>query len=324
MPLLIGTDEAGYGPNLGPLVITAVTWIVPDDVHPEDLPKLLNDIVTDHVDRTGQRLHIADSKQVYQAGKSLGGLEQGVLAFLRTMNARPGSLCELGDLLKSPDFQEGYAELFGKMDFADIPLPVTDCQNELDLKANRLTDALNRTQIQCERIESRVIFAEEFNQRVDVAGSKGVVLSEATLQLISNAVTAARSGPHRESAQSGWVICDKHGGRNRYDGLISDAFDDEFVFRVKESRERSIYRAADLEFCFRTKAEEVMPVALASMVSKYVRELTMKQFNLYWQSLIPDLKATKGYPVDAARFWDAIESTVERLQLDKRWIWRNR
>ena len=29
MGYLIGTDEAGYGPNLGPLVITATTWHVP-------------------------------------------------------------------------------------------------------------------------------------------------------------------------------------------------------------------------------------------------------------------------------------------------------
>ena len=30
MAFLIGTDEAGYGPNLGPLVISATVWEVPD------------------------------------------------------------------------------------------------------------------------------------------------------------------------------------------------------------------------------------------------------------------------------------------------------
>ena len=30
MSYLIGTDEAGYGPNLGPLVISASVWHVPD------------------------------------------------------------------------------------------------------------------------------------------------------------------------------------------------------------------------------------------------------------------------------------------------------
>ena len=31
MPYLIGTDEAGYGPNLGPLVISTTAWRLPDD-----------------------------------------------------------------------------------------------------------------------------------------------------------------------------------------------------------------------------------------------------------------------------------------------------
>ena len=37
MAYLIGTDEAGYGPNLGPLVISATVWEVPDDVGGENL-----------------------------------------------------------------------------------------------------------------------------------------------------------------------------------------------------------------------------------------------------------------------------------------------
>ena len=31
MAYLIGTDEAGYGPNLGPLVISATLWEVPEE-----------------------------------------------------------------------------------------------------------------------------------------------------------------------------------------------------------------------------------------------------------------------------------------------------
>ncbi len=29
---VIGTDEAGYGPNLGPLVISATLWETPDEL----------------------------------------------------------------------------------------------------------------------------------------------------------------------------------------------------------------------------------------------------------------------------------------------------
>ena len=31
MGILIGMDEAGYGPNLGSLVVAATAWEVPDD-----------------------------------------------------------------------------------------------------------------------------------------------------------------------------------------------------------------------------------------------------------------------------------------------------
>lgn len=322
MPLLIGTDEAGYGPNLGPLVITSVTWILPDDTHPADLGSKLSSIISDKVDRQHKTLHVTDSKQVYQAGKSLQNLELGVLAFLKTMGIQPPNLSALGNELAATEFDLGYEALCGGEVSEDLTLPVTDCQPILDDLSQRLSDDLEVAGIFCAKIESRIIFAEEFNRLVEAAGSKGVVLSEATMMLVRNAVDAARSGQHAGAAESGWVVCDKHGGRNRYDELISGAFDDELVFRIEESRPSSRYRASELEFCFRTKAEELMPVALASMVSKYVRELTMEQFNRYWQSQVESLKPTKGYPVDAARFWGQIKPAVEALGLDKQTVWR--
>lgn len=46
MPCLIATDEAGYGPNLGPLVISASVWEVPDGVRSEDLYRCLDKVVS--------------------------------------------------------------------------------------------------------------------------------------------------------------------------------------------------------------------------------------------------------------------------------------
>ena len=53
MPYLIGTDEAGYGPNLGPLVISATAWQVPENVRAEDFYHLLENTVAPAPNRPG-------------------------------------------------------------------------------------------------------------------------------------------------------------------------------------------------------------------------------------------------------------------------------
>ena len=46
-------------------------------------------------------------------------------------------------------------------------------------------------------------------------------------------------------------------------------------------------------------------VALASIVSKTIRELWMDVFNDYWCERVPGLKRTAGYHTDAKRFRDS-------------------
>ncbi|MEX2172477.1 MAG: hypothetical protein WD851_24360 [Pirellulales bacterium] len=102
MALLIGVDEAGYGPNLGPLVIAATAWEIADcglriadypfsnqkssiinhkSPSPPDLYKLLRRAVTRAPD--GKRVAIADSKALYKPAIGLMHLEYGVLTALR-------------------------------------------------------------------------------------------------------------------------------------------------------------------------------------------------------------------------------------------------
>jgi hypothetical protein len=67
-----------------------------------------------------------------------------------------------------------------------------------------------------------------------------------------------------------------------------------------------------------------LPVALGSMLSKYLRELHMILFNRYWCERRPDLKPTAGYSVDARRFLEDIaplrrELGIEDQLLIRRW-----
>src|ERR671929_576102 len=98
---------------------------------------------------------------------------------------------------------------------------------------------------------------------------------------------------------------------------------------VEEGMARSVYRVHGLGrpvvFTFQPRADaEHFGVALASMASKYLRELLMREFNAFWQTHVPGLKPTAGYPGDAARFYQAIAAMAQHLGLAEEVVWRKR
>ena len=60
------------------------------------------------------------------------------------------------------------------------------------------------------------------------------------------------------------------------------------------------------------------------MTAKYLRELSMRAFNAYWASHVPNLKPTAGYPVDARRFKREIAVAQKSLEIDDCLLWRSR
>src|SRR5262249_19953522 len=82
MAWIIGIDEAGYGPNLGPFVTSSAAFRVPDGDGTVNLWQLLPTVVRRAVDPMDGRILIDDSKAVYSTARGLLGLEHGVLATL--------------------------------------------------------------------------------------------------------------------------------------------------------------------------------------------------------------------------------------------------
>src|SRR5437879_3669799 len=97
MAWIIGIDEAGYGPNLGPLVMTAVACRVPDRAAGADLWQLLGSAVRSGREEDDGRLLVDDSKVVYSTVRGLLGLERGVLATLWRGNGTAAALRHLID-----------------------------------------------------------------------------------------------------------------------------------------------------------------------------------------------------------------------------------
>jgi ribonuclease HII len=65
-------------------------------------------------------------------------------------------------------------------------------------------------------------------------------------------------------------------------------------------------------------------IALASIFSKYFRELSMIRFNRFFQSFVPYLKPTSGYYVDSKRFIRCIMPIINKFDLDKNNFIRNK
>ncbi len=133
MPYVIGTDEAGYGPNLGPLVITASVWQVPRDHLGVDLYQRLEaaDAAAKPENHRSAKSLFADSKRLYTPGGGLAKLERGVLASIyvlpRPLPTSWRSLFHFCDAESVPQLDE----LIWYREF-DRPLPVAISPQEVE------------------------------------------------------------------------------------------------------------------------------------------------------------------------------------------------
>jgi hypothetical protein len=333
--LVIGMDEAGYGPNLGPLVVTATVWEVPGHPRDTDFWSHFAEVCCASPEKGDARLHVADSKQVYNASRGLASLERSVLAALSMGSIPCRSFHELWRALTRSDTRPAcrsgqprsrrggdkpaacHYEPEPWFDGDDLPLPHSPQCDDLTEPARRWRDCCDRSGLRLRGIRSDLVLTNRFNNLTRAADSKGIALSRISLQLLRSVWQPGEDEP-------AWIIADKHGGRNRYDDLLAEILDGEMIFRLREGTERSVYRVGRTEVRFQTRAEEHFPVALASMVSKYLRELAMVLFNRFWSRHVPDLKPTAGYPTDAWRFREAIAAAQQTLGISDDVLWRER
>ena len=315
MAILIGTDEAGYGPNLGPLVICATAWDVQGDRDDCDLYDRLSAVVSPGAGN--QHIPIADSKQLFKQGGSLANLELGVHAGLSILGLPVRCWREMFTLVDAAAEQHlALAPWYRDYD-ETLPLDVTP--QKLEQHAEKLQAALATAGISLIAIRAAIVFPSPFNQRVETLGSKGALLTEHTLGLVRDILNLCPAG-------QATVLCDKHGGRNRYASALQHTWPDSWIEICEEGRRNSTYQLPindrQTRISFTVGGESQLPAALASMTAKYLRELAMRAFNAFWQQELPQLRPTAGYPVDAKRFKADIAATQRRLQIDDNLLWR--
>lgn len=313
MPYFVGLDEAGYGPNLGPLVQTAVACWAPDT---HCLWERLADTVCRSHDVAVGRMVIDDSKKVYSGRNGLERLE-GALAILSAAQ-RPTVAKLIASVAEEPSAVDLAAEAWFACTQA---LPAFLPPKALQEMAENLQQNGAAQQVQWRAVRCLITPAPRFNSLVAEFDSKGALLIRGVATLLRSVLAAL---PPDDD-----VICtiDKQGGRNYYAAMIQSAFPASWVHAEAESAAESRYRVTgqqrSVSLRIIPRAESAsMPVALASMLSKYLRELLMHQFNRFWRDRLPGLEPTAGYPVDAARFMAAIRPLLPELGIVETAVWR--
>jgi hypothetical protein len=331
MALIIGMDEAGYGPNFGPLVVGATAWEVPGNPRKFDLWQAFAGIVEQSPPVDASHVQVADSKQVYSPAKGLDNLEHGLLHALSLLR---GCAKSQGNGGAAPadhaTIPETFRDLLRRVAIA--PPEALDVEpwfagGDLTLPSGRQFPLADRWLERCRSHEIRLctmrsdlVLTRRFNDHTRTHDSKGRALSEISMNLLRHVWDECNGDGHDHVL----ILADKHGGRNRYHEFLPIVFGDRFIRCQKESMESSRYRVGNAEIRFETKSERHLPVALASMVCKYLRELSMKLFNRFWSDRQPGLKPTAGYPLDARRFKVEIAALQKQLGIGDENLWRER
>jgi ribonuclease HII len=339
LAVIAGIDEAGFGPLLGPLVVSTAAIAVPEESVAADLWDLLGGTVTRKPRKRAGSLAIGDSKELFhrQHAKALEHLERGVLAMLATRDAHPRSLRELLALLAPGAV--GALEEYPWYAGSDLPLPHCLSATDVALAGNALAAAMGKADMRLETIRAEVVDVGEYNRTVAATHNKSVTLFDVTSRLL---VFLWQRLWHHAQPGSVRIHADHQGGRIRYRPGLQRVFADCEFKILDETDTLSGYRMSDLpashqagrgqtgsarsaELFFSVESDRHhLPVALASMVCKYIRELLMELFNRFWARHVPGLAATAGYYTDGKRFLADIAAAIEALGVPRDLLERSR
>jgi len=318
MLIYAGIDEAGYGPMLGPLCVAGSVFMLPGDdpaAGAPDLWKRLGTAVCRERKDRRQRIAVDDSKRLKGAkdGKQhpLKHLERGVLAFLLTAGdeaAMPAQDTELFSRLRVSVPEAPWYD-------STTALPLAQTADELRIAASTLSRAVGEAGVVCGGIRCEAIDAGPFNQHVARTKNKANVNMAAALRLV-NRLWQRWPNEHPR------VILDRHGGRLHYREELQLAWPEASVTILAENESLSRYRlsrgGSQITLSFMREADGAhLPVALASMTAKYVRELFMLRLNRFFRQHLPELKPTAGYVQDARRYLRDIEPLLNQLRIDR-------
>lgn len=319
MAVLAGIDEAGFGPILGPLVVSSSVFSLPRELLEADLWRLLMRSTANRRKGIAGRLLIADSKKAYSKTLGIKHLQRTTLACLRCLGEEPATLTELMALL-SPDCLERlsnypwYEQAAGYHLSADIA--------DVAIASSVLADDMASNGTKLLQLHSRCLDVAYYNEMMASVKNKAHVLFTAASQLIKTAFD-------NFAADGLQIIIDRQGGRIHYRKNLRQMFPDMELRIIRESPAVSSYELQADGKCMRLHFaagadSRFFPVSLASMVSKYLRQLLIDNVNRYFAGFHPELKPTAGYWKDGLRFIKEIKTNLPHVKYDNNQLIRCR
>jgi len=319
MVVLVGIDEAGFGPILGPLVISSSAFLLPHHLLSSDLWQILAKSLGNRRKRLAGRLLIADSKKAYSRALGIKHLERTVLAALKCLGKEPTTLAELLELL-CPSCLERLSDYPWYKEAGSYCLSADVADRAIASAV--LADDMASNGIKLLELKSCCLDVAYYNNMVASVKNKANVLFTATSQLIKRAYDNFAGDDLQ-------IIVDRQGGRIRYRRNLQRMFNDMELRILRESPAASSYELqADgkgMRLHFVVGADErFLPVSLASMVSKYLRELLIVHINRYFAGFGTDLRPTAGYWKDGLRFIEDIKTNLPYVRFDSNQLIRCR
>lgn len=295
--LVIGIDEAGYGPLLGPLVVAGSAFRVADPADADAAASRLAAALR------AARVAVGDSKRIFGGARDIRTLERPVLAFLAAAGAQASGL---DDLLAAVGADPGvrsapwYRHGPDRFPLAADPGAVLDA-------AQPLRDALAGDGIEFLAFAADIVPEVRLNAQF-ATGNKADALFGAAAGVFDRLRGRGAAG------EPVVAVFDRQGGRHHYGALLQRRWPEAFAWTLGETATRSDYRlpfaGAPAILRFEVEADGGFPqVGLASMLAKYLREVFMSLFNAHFAEICPGVAPTAGYVEDGRRWLAATRAS---------------